>query len=76
MTQEILTNWRRLNWQYNGTGLRLPSPSASFDPLYSLLIYIMRRCDTLATSLVSNKDEDSLQQVPSKNNVHIVSNFI
>jgi len=76
MQKEIIANWPRLNWKYDGKGIRLPIPDASFDPLYSLLIYTMRRCDTLATSLVSNKEEDTVQPPLSNNKVHIVSNFI
>jgi hypothetical protein len=68
-----------MRWAYAGEGIQLPKvlqPAA--DPIYALLVYMLRRSDGLATSL-SKRDQqpDNLpEQGSGGSGVRIVSQFI
>ncbi len=60
--------WQDLEWSFDGSSYYPPDrTTVEADTLYALLVYILRRCDGLATSLVSellpviDKNHDSIR---------------
>lgn len=66
-------------WAYAGEGLHLPNtPRVAADPIYALLVYMLRRSDGLATSLSKQdqQSDDPPEQGSGGRGVRIVSPFI
>ena len=71
-TETIEKNWELLNWSFADEGYPSPQTTSSeADTVYALLVYILRRCDGLATSLASKLVENT-----EKKTGKTISNFI